>query len=59
MAENKVIIELTSEQQKQIKETTGKSVTKLSINPAASSTLSEKDLDNVSGGPIYIEHTNV
>ncbi len=54
MAENKVIIELTSEQQKQIKEATGKSITKLSISPAGSSTLSDKDLRNVSGG-IHIE----
>ena len=50
MAGNKLTIKLTDEQQKQIRDATGKSITELSIDLAAVGHLSEKDLDRVAGG---------
>jgi hypothetical protein len=50
MAGNKLRIKLTVEQQKQIMDATGKSVTELGIDVASMEALSEQDLDKVSGG---------
>ena len=46
----KLTIKLTEEQQKQIKDATGKSLTELSIDVTAAGNLGEKDLDQVAGG---------
>jgi hypothetical protein len=45
-----VTIKLTSEQQKQIKDATGKNLAELSIDLAAAGDLTEEDLGQVSGG---------
>jgi bacteriocin-like protein len=50
MAGNKLTIKLTDDQQNQIKKATGKSITELNIDIAATSALTEKELDHVSGG---------
>jgi hypothetical protein len=50
MAGNKLTIKLTDDQQDQIKKATGKSITELNIDIAATSALTEKELDWVSGG---------
>ena len=50
MAGNKLTIKLTEDQQKQIKDATGKNASELSIDLAAVAHLSEKDLDQVAGG---------
>jgi hypothetical protein len=50
MAGSKLTIKLTDEQQKQIKGATGKSITELNIDLAATGKLTQGDLDNVAGG---------
>jgi bacteriocin-like protein len=50
MAGNKLTITLTDGQQKQIKAATGKSLTELNIDLTSLSNLSEKDLEQVTGG---------
>lgn len=55
MAGNKLTIKLTNDQQNQIKNATGKSITELNIDVSATGDLTDKDLDNVSGGAIYIK----
>lgn len=50
MAGNKLTITLTDGQQKQIKAATGKSLTELNIDLSSLSNLSEKDLEQVTGG---------
>jgi hypothetical protein len=50
MAANKLTIKLTDAQQDQIKQATGRSITELNIDVAATGALSEKDLDRVAGG---------
>ena len=50
MVENKLTIRLTDDQQRQIKEATGKRVTELTITGNGSSALTEQDLDKVTGG---------
>jgi len=50
MAGTKLTIKLTEDQQNQIKNATGKSITELNIDVASISKLNEKDLDQVSGG---------
>ena len=50
MAGDKLTIKLTDDQQTQIKNATGKSVTELNINVAATGNLAETDLDQVCGG---------
>jgi hypothetical protein len=50
MAGNILTIKLTDDQQKQIKNATGKSITELNIDLASTGQLSEKDLGGVSGG---------
>jgi len=52
MAGNKLTLKLTGDQQKQIKDATGKSITELNIDLASAGGLSEKDLDQVAGGSI-------
>jgi len=52
MATHKLTITLTADQQKQIRDATGRSVSELRIGLAAPGELSEKDLDQVSGGAI-------
>jgi len=50
MAGNMLTIKLTDDQQKQIKDATGKSVTEVDFDLAALGQLSEKELDQVGGG---------
>ena len=50
MAGKKLTIKLTSDQQKQIKDATGKSIRELNIDLTSPGTLSDKDLEAVSGG---------
>jgi hypothetical protein len=58
MAGSKLTIKLTDDQQSQIKNATGKSITELNIDLSAAGNLSEQDLDNVAGGVIYIKYGN-
>ncbi len=55
MAANKLTIRLTEDQQKQIHDATGKSITELNIDLGAMGQLSQKELDTVSGGVIAFE----
>jgi hypothetical protein len=50
MAGSKLTIKLTDAQQDQIKQATGRGITELNIDVAATETLSEKDLERVAGG---------
>ena len=50
MASNKLTIKLTDDQQNQIRDATGRRITELNIDLAATGNLSEKDLENVTGG---------
>ena len=50
MAENKLNIKLTDDQQKQIRDATGKRITELNFDLTALGRLSDKDLDQASGG---------
>ena len=52
MAGSKLTIKLTEDQQNQIKSATGKSVTELNIDLAATGKLTDEDLDGLSGGII-------
>jgi hypothetical protein len=54
MKDNKVTIQLTNEQQKQIKDKTGKNIRNLNIDLAMGD-LTEKQLDAVSGGNSIFE----
>ena len=45
-----VTIKLTGEQQKQIKDATGKNLTELNIDLSATGEITEKELGKVSGG---------
>ena len=47
---NKVTIKLTNDQQKQIKDATGRSITELNLDLAGTGNLTEKELGQVSGG---------
>jgi hypothetical protein len=56
MAENKLTIALTNEQQKQIKDATGQSITELNVDLDSTGHLTEGDLEQVVGGfRIYIK----
>lgn len=50
MAGKKLTINLTPEQQKQIKDATGKSIKELNIDISSTGDLTEKDLERLSGG---------
>ena len=50
MAGSKLTIKLTEAQQDQIHKATGRSITELNIDVAATGDLSETDLERVSGG---------
>jgi hypothetical protein len=50
MAGNKLTIKLTDDQQNQIKNATGRTITELNIDLAATGQLSEKDLEELAGG---------
>ena len=52
MAGNKLTIKLTDDQQSQIRKATGRSITELNIDIAATGHLTEKDLDQIAGGVI-------
>ena len=50
MSEKKLTIKLTGDQQRQIKDATGKSVTELNLDLTSTGGLSQQELDNVTGG---------
>ncbi len=50
MAGSKLTIKLTDEQQEQIKKATGKAVTELNIDLAATGSLRDEELEKVAGG---------
>ena len=50
MAGNKLTIKLTDDQQKQIRDATGRSIKQLNIDLASTGALSEKELADVAGG---------
>jgi len=50
MKGSKVTIQLTNEQQKQVKDATGKSLTSVNISLSASGELAEAELAQVAGG---------
>ena len=52
MAGSKLTIKLTQEQQTQIKKATGKTITEINIDVAATGNLTDEDLDKLSGGRI-------
>jgi len=55
VAGNKLTIRLTNDQQKQIKDATGKSVAEVGIELASTGQLSEKALDQAAGGILIFE----
>jgi len=52
MAGNKLTITLTDEQQKQIRNATGKAVSELNIDLASTGNLTDEDLRQISGGKV-------
>ena len=50
MAENKLTIALTDDQQKQIRDATGESIIELTIDLGSTGHLSDADLEKVVGG---------
>ena len=50
MEGNRLTIQLTDDQQRQIKNVTGKSLTELNIDLASTGQLSRQDLEKVAGG---------
>ncbi len=50
MADNKLTIALTDDQQKQIKDATGESITELNIDLDSTGHLTEVELEQVAGG---------
>ena len=50
MAGNKLTIKLTDDQQSQIRQATGRSITELNIDLGATGHLTDKDLADVAGG---------
>jgi hypothetical protein len=50
MANKNLTIKLTNEQQKQIRDATGKNIAELNIDLAATGRLTEQELDQVAGG---------
>ena len=53
MSSNKLTLKLTGEQQKQIKDATGKSIGQLHIDLGSTGGLSDTDLDKVTGGALF------
>jgi len=51
----KLTIKLTDDQQKQIKDATGKTITELNFDVSVMSNLTDQDLDNVAGGANWVE----
>jgi hypothetical protein len=51
----KTTLQLTGDQQKQIKEATGKIITEESIDPASTRQLTDQELEPVSGGELSIQ----
>ncbi len=58
MAENKLTIALTSDQQKQIKDATGESITELKIDLGSTGDLTDVELEQVAGG-ISLNYTKI
>jgi len=52
MAGNRLTIQLTDDQQRQIKDATGRSIKELNIDTASTGALSEKELADVSAGAV-------
>ena len=52
LAPNILTITLTADQQKQIKDATGRSVSELRVNLTAKGSLSDTELDEVAGGAV-------
>ncbi len=50
MAENKMTIALTDDQQKQIRDATGESITELTIDFGSTGRLTDLELEQVAGG---------
>ena len=50
MANKNLTLNLTSDQQRQIREATGKDVSELNIDLASAGEITEDDLENVAGG---------
>jgi hypothetical protein len=50
MAGNKLTIKLTDDQQKQIRDATGRTIAEINIDPAATGLLSDNALEDVAGG---------
>jgi hypothetical protein len=59
MKDSKVTIQLTSDQQKQIKDKTGKNIRSLNIDLAGTGQLTEKELDHVAGGIVYLKFEGI
>jgi len=61
MAANKLTISLTADQQKQIRDATGRNIAELNIDLSSTGSLSEKDLDTVAGGRgvVYIKSDGI
>ena len=59
MAGNKLTINLTAEQQQKIQAATGKKISALNIDLSSTGKLSDKDLDTVAGGAIYMKYSGL
>jgi hypothetical protein len=56
MANKNLTLKLTANQQKQIKEATGKDIKEISLAVASTGQLTEKDLELVNAGGVRIIH---
>lgn len=56
MAGKKLTIKLTDDQQRQIRDATGKRIKELNLDLDSTGGLSEKELDKVAGGTVSIYH---
>ena len=52
MAENKLTIALTDDQQKQVEDATGESITELNVDLRSTGQLTEAELEHVAGGSL-------
>ena len=55
MAESNITIKLNDDQQKQIREATGKTVTGLNLGPVAAGQLSDQEPGGAVGGGMWID----